>query len=168
MSYSQTELETLAWAERTARSLIGQYLNSSWRFRWNNRKRAFGMCNYTDRTIELSRIMTANQSHENILDTLLHECAHALTPGAGHGPEWRRMAVRMGCVPRSTGRASTETRERLNSVAPWAMMFNDEVIRVYHKRPTRTMQKLSTMYLRGRRTETYGQLRIVPNPQFKR
>jgi len=167
MSYSQTELETLNWAERTARELIAEHLGPTWRFKWNNRKRSFGMCSYSDKTIQLSRIMTANQKREDIMDTILHECAHALTPGDKHGPAWRRMAHRLGCVPSSTGRASTETRERLNSVAPWVMMYNDEVIRVFHKRPTRTMQKLPTLYLRGRRTETRGRLRIVPNPEFK-
>lgn len=166
--YTQTELDTLSYAQSAAKELISKHLDSSWTFQWNNRKRAFGLCNYTDRTIELSRIMTANQSREQILDTILHECAHALTPGKGHGPEWKRMARQLGCVPKSTGRLSEDGQEKLSQVAPWAMMFGDEVVRVFHKRPTRTMQKLSSMYLRGRKSETYGKLRIVPNPQFKR
>lgn len=168
MPYTPEELKTLGYAENLAKSLIREHLGVLFRFKWNNRKSSFGLCDYTNRTIQLSRIMTANQCKEQIRDTILHEIAHALTPGAGHGPAWKRKARELGCVPRSTGRVSAPGRERLNSIAPWALMFNDELIRVYYKRPSRTMEKLDNMYMPGRMAETYGKLRIVPNPQFKK
>lgn len=164
--YSKTELDNLKFAQDLARELISKYLDSSWSFQWNNRKRTFGICLYTRKTIELSRLMIANQSKADIRDTILHEIAHALTPGAQHGPEWKAMARRLGCVPKSTGRTTEKTRQKLNTVAPWAMMYQDEVIRVFHKRPTRTIQKLPHLYLTGRRDETIGKLRIVRNPQY--
>ncbi len=37
-----------------------------------------------------------------MLDTLLHEIAHALAgPEAGHGPAWKAVAVRIGATPRA-------------------------------------------------------------------
>jgi predicted SprT family Zn-dependent metalloprotease len=35
-------------------------------------------------------------------DTILHECAHALIgPDEGHGYNWKRMAIKVGAIPRA-------------------------------------------------------------------
>jgi hypothetical protein len=61
-------------------------------------------------TISADLLLPANRPI--LLDTLLHEMAHAeawLRHGhRGHGPVWRTVAVRVGCVPR----AITEARVR--------------------------------------------------------
>jgi predicted SprT family Zn-dependent metalloprotease len=36
---------------------------------------------------------------EQIEDSIRHEIAHALTPGAGHGPAWKLMCIRVGAKP---------------------------------------------------------------------
>ncbi|MBQ9829880.1 MAG: hypothetical protein IJO38_06020 [Akkermansia sp.] len=47
----------------------------------------------------------------DLVDTLLHECAHFLAPlGAKHGPQWRRCAELLGCTPRATAPAEREYR----------------------------------------------------------
>jgi hypothetical protein len=64
------------------------------------------------RQIAISADLLLPANRAILLDTLVHEMAHAeawLEHGhRGHGPVWRRIAVRAGCVPR----AITEARVR--------------------------------------------------------
>lgn len=71
---------------------------SGWSFDWNNRKRAFGVCNYTKKTIFLSKALTPSLKVEAVTNTILHEIAHALV-GRSHGHDnvWRRKALEIGC-----------------------------------------------------------------------
>lgn len=69
-----------------------------YRFAFNNRRRAAGICSYRKRTIELSLPLTLLANVEDVTDTILHEIAHALAgPAAGHGPVWQRIAKSIGC-----------------------------------------------------------------------
>lgn len=69
-----------------------------WSFEWDNAKRRAGVCRYRDRVIGMSRMWAEHASDDEIIDTILHEIAHALVgPGHGHGPRWRAMAKRIGC-----------------------------------------------------------------------
>ena len=69
-----------------------------WRFEYDFAKRRFGQCNYKTRTIKLSAELTIRNSAEQVRDTILHEIAHALTPGAKHGERWRAKAAEIGCT----------------------------------------------------------------------
>ncbi len=70
---------------------------SGWRFAWDNARRRFGSCRYTKKLITLSRVLTRLNAEALVRSTVLHEIAHALAPrGAGHGPVWRAIAVRIG------------------------------------------------------------------------
>lgn len=72
---------------------------ASWHFGWHNRSRTLGTCDYRAKTISLSRKLVAVNSEDEILDTILHEIAHALTPKAGHGLLWKVMAQSIGARP---------------------------------------------------------------------
>jgi predicted SprT family Zn-dependent metalloprotease len=90
------ELEAYAWA-----MIMKHGLKEEWSFRWNNRKTAFGLCNYTRKTIELSNYMVdCGESVESMKRTVLHEIAHALTEGAGHGAEWKSKMRSFGLDPK--------------------------------------------------------------------
>ena len=95
MLNNKMELEAFAWA------MIEKHdLYEEWTFRWNNRKNSFGLCNYTKKTIELSNYMVdCGESVESMKRTVLHEIAHALTPGTGHGPEWKAQMRAFGLEP---------------------------------------------------------------------
>ena len=104
-----TRLETMrvifarqAAIEKKAEALLCQYdlYAQGWRFAWNKRKRAFGLCDYRAKTIELSTPLFALTTDESAADTLLHELAHAIAPrGAGHGPQWRAACRLVGANP---------------------------------------------------------------------
>lgn len=144
-------------AKQLAERLIATHL-TGWSFGWNNRKRSFGLCNYSNRTIYLSAALLAAQSDKGVEQTLLHEIAHALTQGSGHGVLWKRTARSIGVVnPKSHKQADNpEGRPRYN----WLLMLGDEIVAGYYRRPQRDVSRL---YIPGRRQETLGKLRLVRN-----
>ena len=98
MKYTDRQLNVMTTAEQL---LIQHGLAVlGWTFTWNTRARAFGVCNYTDKTIALSSRLFALTTDESAHDTLLHELAHAIAPrGAGHGPKWRAACRLVGAKP---------------------------------------------------------------------
>lgn len=77
-----------------------QLINAGWRFKFDNSKRRFGVCNYSKKIIGLSRHLVELNDFFEVNDTILHEIAHALTPNdKGHGPEWQRKCIEIGARP---------------------------------------------------------------------
>lgn len=83
-----------------------------WVFRFNNRKRGMGLCVFPkiqqgrEGRIELSRHLVERNDEAEVLDTILHEIAHALAGHkAGHGPVWRSWCGIVGANPQRCGNA---------------------------------------------------------------
>jgi SprT protein len=80
-----------------ARELFIEHGLVRWSFGFDRAVRRAGLCNYRDRRITLSRQLVLAADAEQIRQVLLHEIAHALAgQGAGHGPQWRRLATSIG------------------------------------------------------------------------
>jgi predicted SprT family Zn-dependent metalloprotease len=92
-------------ARRLALDLMTRHGLDEWRFAFDRAKRRLGCCHYDRRTITLSGPLTRLNAEAVVRDTVLHEIAHALTPGAGHGPRWKRAAAAIGAAPRSCASA---------------------------------------------------------------
>jgi predicted SprT family Zn-dependent metalloprotease len=86
-------------AAQLARSLMFQHGLAGWTFRFDHARRRFGSCRYGEKAITLSRPLTLLNDAEQVTDTILHEIAHALVPGDGHGPGWRAQCRRIGAKP---------------------------------------------------------------------
>lgn len=86
-------------AAHLARQLMTQHGLADWSFGYDHARRRFGRCDYTHRRITLSKSLTFLNPLEEVRDTLLHEIAHALAPGAKHGPRWRMMCLKVGARP---------------------------------------------------------------------
>lgn len=69
---------------------------SGWTFKWDRAKSRNGRCDYNRRVISLSFPLTSQREEAAVRNTIIHEIAHALTPGAGHGEVWRRKFIQMG------------------------------------------------------------------------
>jgi predicted SprT family Zn-dependent metalloprotease len=89
----------LPLAATLARQLMDEHRLTGWTFRFDSAKRRFGLCNYTTKTISLSRHLTGLNGEAQVRDTLLHEIAHALTPRSGHGRAWREKCLEIGARP---------------------------------------------------------------------
>lgn len=77
-----------------------------WSFAYNRRKRAMGLCVYRRRAIELSIYFVQRNGDGEVVDTILHEIAHALVgPGHGHDAVWKRKCVEIGAEPLRCGQA---------------------------------------------------------------
>lgn len=72
-------------------------IKKGWRFRFDHAKVRAGMCCYDQKIISVSQHFIESASSSEILDTLLHEIAHALTPKHGHDRVWRQVALAIGC-----------------------------------------------------------------------
>jgi predicted SprT family Zn-dependent metalloprotease len=83
---------------------------AGWGFRFNARRRGLGLCVYpqgrTPGRIELSMHFVEMNPESEVLDTILHEVAHALAgPDTGHGPAWVEKCRLVGARPDRCGDA---------------------------------------------------------------
>jgi len=78
-----------------------------WKLTLDHSRRRAGQCKYQTRTISISRYLTELHSEDEVRDTILHEIAHALTPGDGHGEVWRRTCLAIGGNGQRTHSAAT-------------------------------------------------------------
>jgi predicted SprT family Zn-dependent metalloprotease len=104
ISLSETRM---AAVQQTALVLMARHGLRDWAFRFNRRKKAMGMCFYHQRRIELSIYFVQRNGPEEILDTLLHEIAHALVgPDHAHDAVWKRKCIEIGARPVRCGNAN--------------------------------------------------------------
>lgn len=101
-------------AEIMAKQLISEYV-PNYRFAWSKHKRIRGMCEYTTKTIYLSRYLTPLRDKNSVRQTVMHEIAHAMNPGANHGKAWQLQMMRFG-LP--TARCSQDVTD-VSSISNW-------------------------------------------------
>ena len=81
-----------------AQDLMIEYGLVGWRARLDGAVRRFGCCHFRRKEITLSYELAELNDEATVLDTILHEIAHALAgPRAGHGPHWKHIARSIGC-----------------------------------------------------------------------
>ena len=137
-----------------------------WTGSLDNAERRFGICRPASKEISISRPLAALNPKEEVLDTILHEIAHALAgietgQNCGHDERWKAICRRIGARPDRC----YDGDEIIAPEAPWVLVHREsgEVFSQYHRKPT---NDLSETYIRGRKAETLGQLVVKPNPQF--
>ena len=98
---------------------------SDWSFGFDRAVRRFGCCWHGKQRITLSRALVELNDEDEVVDTILHEIAHALVgPGAGHGPIWQEVAAGIGARPEACyDAAAIRTPERR-----WAAVCSDHGI----------------------------------------
>ena len=91
---------TLHTFQTVAKVLIAEHLGRKWKFRWHNGLSSYGICDFDNKVISMSKPLTMAGTLREAKDTLMHEVIHGMTPDEpGHGPEWRELCVRMGVNP---------------------------------------------------------------------
>lgn len=87
-----------------ARKLANEKLNEhglvakGWTFEYDNAVRRFGCTHFSTKTITLSKHLVELNEEPRVLNTILHEIAHALAgSGNGHNRYWRNIARNIGC-----------------------------------------------------------------------
>lgn len=93
-------------------AVLAQHGVHGWSTRFTQNRTSLGEARFSKRTISISTKLFEVGLAET-MDTALHECAHVIAgPSAAHGPEWKRVARRLGARPVSaTDIALTTGRE---------------------------------------------------------
>jgi hypothetical protein len=88
----------------------------------NRARRSFGQA-HRDGRIVISSVFVGTGALEDLEDTVRHEIAHLIVGiDERHGPRWRRVAKRLGAVPRASGRSrARDLGERMDD-APWMLV----------------------------------------------
>lgn len=83
---------------------------AGWRLFINPRLRAImGKCSYHTKTVHIAKWILGAVDEAEIMDTLLHEVAHAIVGHeAGHGPKWKAQARKIGGRGNRLGKAPTK------------------------------------------------------------
>jgi|TARA_R110002167_G_scaffold43978_1_gene132635 predicted SprT family Zn-dependent metalloprotease len=80
-------------------------LQHGWKFNWHKKKIALGTCSYNRKKIYLAEWYVELNDKDEVMDTILHEIAHALayhrhgSAGRGHGRIWKSVCREIGAKP---------------------------------------------------------------------
>ena len=82
-----------------ADELLKKHNLNDWYFKFDSAKRRFWCCNYSKKFISISHYLAKINTEEIVVDTILHEIAHALAGiDAKHWPKWKQIAKKIWCT----------------------------------------------------------------------
>ena len=81
-----------------ARQKMRKFYLNDWTIQFDNAQRRAGACFFDKKVLSFSTKFLRNANNEDIIDTVLHEIAHAIVgPGQGHNLIWKKKAIEIGC-----------------------------------------------------------------------
>lgn len=89
-------MTTISEARSETLRLLRHHGLPDWGVEFDNAKARAGQTRYATRKISLSKYFLAANGIERVRKTILHEIAHALTPGHHHDKVWAAMCLRIG------------------------------------------------------------------------
>jgi len=85
-------------AETIARQKMNEHGLNDWSFYFDESVSRRGACHWERKAISLSKALVELNGESHILNTILHEIAHALCGrGEMHGSMWQSTAIMIGC-----------------------------------------------------------------------
>jgi predicted SprT family Zn-dependent metalloprotease len=118
--------------------LIAQHLpGMGWRVNWDNARSRNGQCRYATKTLSFSRPLTRIATEEEFTNTVLHEIAHALTPGHRHGNVWRAKFIALGG---NGERCSSRDPEGVIALAKWTILCVSCDFKTHRNRLTQSIR----------------------------
>jgi hypothetical protein len=83
-------------AHRICTDMFAEHNLQGWRCVFISARRKAGHCNYQRREIALSLPLMAQRTWDDTHKTIIHEIAHALTPGHQHDHVWAAKDIELG------------------------------------------------------------------------
>lgn len=106
----------LVKAQAKALVLMNLHGLSDWTFQWDRRKKGFGFCRPSTKTISLSANLVSLNEEKEVVDTILHEIAHALdwvrNRKMGHDWSWKKICIEIGAKPEQYFTEKTVTMDK--------------------------------------------------------
>ena len=135
-----------------------------WVVNLDNGKRRAGVCKLNEKEICISKHHLENNSSAVVLDTLLHEFAHAIAyeiyAETGHGQKWKEFAILLGATPKATGRFKLpDTRWTLVSYCNKKQIIEKVAVRY------RRNKNIKNFVIKGR-PSTKGNLYYLTTHEF--
>lgn len=128
---------------------------TKWSFGFDNAISRLGYCNYRKKRISLGRHSTSVNPQSEVLNTLLHEIAHALVgPGFGHGSVWKEKARSIGCTAERTGTIQVQAEAKYEIICTLC----SKVFKFY-RRP-RWLHRIDEVYCNGCGRASKGKLKL--------
>ena len=133
-------------ASHALRELMSTHGLNDWSVRLNQNaeSRFLGMCSHKDKCIILSAHHIDIHSTPDVMNTIRHEVAHALTSGHGHDSVWSDKARELGCdntLPCSNLSLDPAVIDAIRSGADVEVTFDEQVIRTPKYTITRLQDK---------------------------
>ncbi len=92
------EQRTREEVQEKGRKIMGQHGLKAWEFDLDQAKGRAGACDFVRKRITVSCGYALKVPEHELIDTILHEVAHALVGGKHkHDNTWKSVAVRIGC-----------------------------------------------------------------------
>lgn len=83
--------------EKIGHQTMEEHSITGWKIVWNNTKNTIGMCHYRKKTVFLSEFcFNTMKDKRDMVDTVLHEIAHIMAQGDGHGIKWAMACRKVG------------------------------------------------------------------------
>ena len=103
----------------------------------------FGQCDYNRKTVCINMHLHKNSEECLIVDTMLHEIAHAIDmcvhgKSSGHGEKWKTISRELGCTPKATSKSAKKVEYK------YVMCLHDynnkklKFVKGYNRKPSRT------------------------------
>ncbi len=87
--------------EQLTKDLLKKHGVAGWDIKFFGKVNTLGLCSYQDKTIYLSKKQMRDLPDSDVINTILHEIAHVLTPGEQHSHKWAAKAKELGALPYS-------------------------------------------------------------------
>ena len=127
----------------------------TWKLVLDKAKRRAGVCRLIEKEIGISLWHIENNCMATVLDTLLHEFAHAIAfelyNHTGHGEGWKKIARELGATPKATGKFNLPE-------PPWILVNYCEVGNV--------VERISPRFRRNKNIRKYA-IKGRPNTKGK-
>jgi hypothetical protein len=105
---------TLSDARTMTLAILAKNYAYNWSVSEDRAIKRMGCTHHDTRTITYSKYYLESAPYDEIVNTIRHECAHAIAgPHAGHGPIWRRTFIYLGGNGKRTGKASETQRAKI-------------------------------------------------------
>jgi len=137
--------------------------DAGWSGKFDGARKRFGCCDYGKKEISLSKALVDLNPESEVLDTVLHEIAHALAEiehgeCCGHDQRWKAICTRIGARPQ----ACYDNEDVVSPASPWHLVHQDtdEVFAGFERKPELDP---SQTWIRGQKNETLGKLELRAN-----